>query len=85
MNSESCDILDQLCSCLKSMTREYAEHINNINWMKKKLPYWEKLLLRTCKAFICNIIKIAHFLFLLTSKKFRDNFKFHTFVSSTSF
>lgn len=80
------DNLDQLCSCLKSMTRGYAEDIHYVNAMIKKLPYWEKLLLRTCKAFIhSQYSKNRPLPFSLTSKKFRDNFKFHTFVSSSSF
>lgn len=34
---QSCDNLDQLCSCLKSLMTGYAEHIKNVNEMIKKI------------------------------------------------
>lgn len=82
---KSCDNHDHLHSCSKSI-RGYAKHIYKINEIIKKLSYYlRKGTFKNLQSILHIIIKIAHFLFPLTSKKFRDNFKFQQFLSSTSF
>lgn len=68
----------------KIMTRGYVDYINNVNEIIKRLHYYVKKDIFKNLWNILNMIKITHFLFPLTSKKFRDNFKTETVVSSMS-